>query len=296
MDEISEVKNGKRTSKNKCRNANESRKGKRAKKNTGEINGLHVESDMVIHQDAKESSKENQFILRRKPKENEKVCSEANIKEKDVPSLLQGTDPLTNGKETASIHVTPSVNPQKSSERRRSSGRSDKSSNKTNKVLVQSKKWGGQIAAKFETSKVLMNTEQPNDVSLSTPNANLMLSSYDNELPDRLVKRTYKKNSKKLLSSLKKVKFSADDNHDGTPLTAKGDGATKVQASEEIQGATNQTENKVLGRNDKSISSLDGRLLVKCSTSLGTSHCAFCQSSEESEVHLSFCSKFCFVF
>ncbi|KAI3455958.1 hypothetical protein Pfo_012621 [Paulownia fortunei] len=288
MDKTSDNKGGTRASNKKVSDATEPRKSKRAKKTMCEVTAVHIESDKVTYQDMQERNKDNTWIFKGKPRRSKKVRSDASILEKNVLTLSDGIEPLANSNKTASAHVSASENLEKSSEgscKLKKSGKSSKSSNKT---LAEPQKFGSKVkTGKFETGKGYINTEQHNEFPISRSHTNLLPLGNDKEVSDRGITRTYKENSKKMPNSLKKVKFSVEgmskDNCDGMPLSANDEDAMRGQAFQEIQGSTDQLGMKLSATMDKENSSLNGRVLRKCNTSLSIIHCAFCQSSEESE-------------
>lgn len=292
-DKTSNNKGGMRTSNKKVSDATELRKNKRAKKTICEVTAVHTELGKVTYQDMLEGNKDSPLVLKGKSRESKKVLSDASVQEKNVLPLSDGTEPLANVNKTALAQVSASEDLGKSSEGCRKLNKSGKSNRSSKKTLAQPQKMGSKVKTrKSETGKGCLNREQHNEGLTSLSHANLSPLGNGKEVSDGRIKRTYKKNSKKMPNSLKKVKFSVEgmskDNYDGMSLGANDEDAMRDQSVQEIQGARDQLEMNVPAKIDKSISSLNGCVLLKCNTSPSTIYCAFCQSSEESEVHLSF--------
>lgn len=284
--ETSESKGGMRTSKRRV-DANEPGKDKKAKK-TCEATTVHVELSNIINQDMEEGNKDTQLILKEKSRKGKKAPSDAGVREKSVIALSDGIEPLANSKETTVTQVSVSENHGKSSKGCMKSKKSGESNKNFKKPTQRLKSGSEEKTKKSVIGKEFLDTEQLISRSLTDPPP----PRNDKGISDNCIKRNYVTNSRKSQSSVKKVKFSVEgmskDNHDGIALGANDKDATRDHSFREIQDDRDQSDMKTPSKIDKSVSSLNGHVLLKCNTSPSTIYCAFCQSSEESEVHLSF--------
>ncbi|KAL7131114.1 hypothetical protein ABFS83_13G177100 [Erythranthe nasuta] len=261
----------------KVLNATSPRKSKRVKKAMYDLTAVDIEPDMLTCQDMQGVNKS---------RKSKKVLSESGNQEKSV--LSDGTEPIANGQKTAFAKATSSENPEKRSEGISKLKKSCKSSKSTKKAHDLPQKSGTKLqSGKSETGKGNMDAEEDNDTLNYESHNKLLPLENDKEVSDSRTKRTYKASSKIMPKSVKKVKFSVEGmskgNCSGQPLSAKNDYTAKGQTCHDIQGATDQFGVKVSAKRDKSVSSLNGGVLLKCNTSPSTISCAFCQSSEESE-------------
>ncbi|KAK6150115.1 hypothetical protein DH2020_017640 [Rehmannia glutinosa] len=284
----SDNKGGTRASNKKVSNATESRKSKRAKKTVCEVTAVHIETDKVTYQDIQEDNKENPLILKGKRRKSKKVCSDASVQKTKVLNIPDQTELQPDTNKIALTHASASENLEKSCERSNKLKKGGKSSKGTTKRLSKSDKFGSKVKnGKFGTGNGFLNTEPLNEKFISQSHTNLLPLANDKEVPDRVVTSNYKESSGKIPKSLKKVKFSIEgtskDNCNGVPLSVNSEDVMRCQTFQEIQGVTDQLGVKVPAKKDKAISSLNGRVLLKCNTSPSTVRCAFCQSSEESE-------------
>ncbi|KAK6150097.1 hypothetical protein DH2020_017622 [Rehmannia glutinosa] len=244
----SDNKDGMRASNKKVSNATESRKSKRAKKTVCEVTAVHIETDKVTYQDFQEDNKENPLILKGKRRKSKKVCSDASVQKTKVLNLSDKTELQPDSNNIALTHASASENLEKSCERINKLKKSGKNSKSTTKRLSKSDKFGSKVNEKFGTGNGFMNIELLNEKFISQSHTNLLPLANDKEVQ----------------------KGSLQD-------------AIRCQTFQENQGVTDQLGVKVPAKTDKAISSLNGRVLLKCNTTPSTVRCAFCQSSEESE-------------
>lgn len=288
--ETSESKGGMGTSKKRV-DANEPGKDKKAKK-TCEATTVHVELSHITNQDMEEGNKDTALILKEKSRKGKKVLSDAGVREKIVLALSDGIEPLANSKETTFTQVSASENHGKSSKGCMKSKKSGESNKNSKKPTQRLKSGSEKKTKKSEIGKEFLDTEQDNEGLISRSLTNLPPPGNDEGISDNCIKRNCETNSRKLQRSVKKVKFSVEglskDSHDGIALGANDKDATRDHSFCDIQDDRDQSGMKTPSKIDKSVSSLKGHVLLKCNTSPSTIHCAFCQSSEESEVLLSF--------
>ncbi|XP_057763935.1 protein BREAST CANCER SUSCEPTIBILITY 1 homolog [Salvia miltiorrhiza] len=278
--ETSESKGRMRTS-NKKANSNEPEKDKKAKR-ISKVSAVDAGLGNVIYQDMQEGNKDTRLIQKGKSRKGKMVLSDACVQEKNVISLSDGGEPLENGKGVAFTHVSPSENSGNSNKGRTKSKKSGED-NKNSKKPTQLPKSGSK-----EKTKKCLDTDQDKEGLISERHTNLHPPGTNEEISDRCIKRKDGRTCRKAQpSSLKKVKFSVEsicnDNHDGKALGANEKDATRDQSFQEIQVESDRSDMKTPSKVDKSTSSLSGHTLLKCNTSPRTIHCAFCQSSEESE-------------
>ncbi|KAH6825657.1 hypothetical protein C2S53_017629 [Perilla frutescens var. hirtella] len=277
--ETSESKGGMRTS-NKKVNANEPEKDKKAKVPCN-VTAVHDELGSITYQDMEEVNKVTPLILKGKYRKGKKVVSDAGVQEKNV------VEPLANKKETTCTQVSASEIHGKSNERCMESKKSGESNKDYKKPTQRPKSGSNEKTTKSETGKESLNTEQDNEGLISQSLTNLRPPRNDEGISDRCIKRNYVKNSRKSSTSVKKVRLSVEgmskDSHDDLSVGANVKDATRDHTLKKIQDHRDQSGMKTPSKIDKSISSLNWHALLKCNTSPSTVHCAFCQTSEESE-------------
>lgn len=272
-DKNSDKRSGTRASK-KVGVAKESRKNKITNK-TREVTAV-----------VQESNKDSSLDFKRTSRKSKKVPSDAaSVEKKNVLAPCDGAEHLTNNRNTAFAQILDSEDLEKSCEGRSNLKKRGKSYKRNKKALAQPQKFGSEvITQRTETERGCSSTEQKNEGLISQSRTDLSAHCTEQEVPVRRNKRTYKGNKGKMPNSIKKVKFSVEgmskDNYD--------EDARIDQSFDDIQGARDQLEPEVPEKVDKVISSPNGCVLLKCNTPLSAIRCAFCQSSEESEVHLSF--------
>lgn len=268
-------------------NANEPEKDKKAKR-ICKVTAVCAELGSVICQDMQEGNKDTPLIQQEKPRKGKKVLSDASVQEKYVLSLSDRGEPLADGKGVTFTQVSASENCGKSNEGHTNSTKICED----NRNSKQPKSGSKEKTKKSEYGKKGLDTVQDKEGSTSELRTNLDPPGIHEGISDRCIKSTYGKNGRKSPSSLKKVKFSIEsmckDNHGDKALGANEKDATRDHLFQEIQVERDPSDMKTPSKVGKSISSLNGHALLKCNTSPSTIRCAFCQSSEESEVHLSF--------
>ncbi|KAG8385241.1 hypothetical protein BUALT_Bualt03G0021600 [Buddleja alternifolia] len=290
-DKISENKGGMRMFDKKVNVGTGSRQSKRAKKTMCKVTAVHIDSDKVTDHDVQDGNKDKLLKLKRKPRKNKKVCSEASVDEtasENVQSISDGKETMAIGNKTAFAYVSASEDLEKSSERNSKLKKNGKKCKRTKKTLVQPHKLASkEKAGKFKIDKGHINTEQNNEVMISRSKTNLLPLGKDKKVLEIGMTRPYEENIRQSTRSRKKVKFCEEgmsrDNSDSSHVTANGEEAVTDQKLQEIHGATDQLRMKVPEKPGKAISNLKGRVLLRCKTFPSNSHCAFCLSSEESE-------------
>ncbi|CAA0832292.1 Protein BREAST CANCER SUSCEPTIBILITY 1 homolog [Striga hermonthica] len=283
---VSEQKNGIEMSNKKVSYSTENRKRKRAKKSLCEEIADHVESDMVITQNILEGNKVNPSISRGKPRKSKKVYPGASSREEKIPNVCDGTRPLPNNKDILTPSVSASENAEKINKTESKLKMSGESSKSTTKRLSKREKFGSRVKrGNSGTGNGNMTTEPVNNV-LDPESCNKLLPTVRKEVLSRGITNTSTEESGKLPKSRKKVKFSADgtskDICAGLTLNSDEKGVSRCKSHQESADVTEQIKSEVPPKMDKATLSLNGGILLKCNTS-ATFHCAFCQSSEESE-------------
>ncbi|KAL7089444.1 hypothetical protein ACP275_13G187300 [Erythranthe tilingii] len=287
VSKIYEDKVGMGMSSKKVLNATSPRKSKRVKKAMYDLTAVDIEPDMLNCQDMQGVNKDDQLLSKGKSRKSKKVLSESGNQEKN--NLSDGTEPIANGQKPAFANASASENPKNNSEGISKLKKSCKSSKSTKKAHALPQKSGTkQQSGKSVTGKGYMDAEEDNGTLNYESHTKLLPLENDKEVSDSGTKRTYKASSKIMPKSVKKVKFSVEGmskgNCSGQPLSANNDYTAKGQTCHDIQGATDQFGVKVSAKRDKSVSSLNGGVLLKCNTTSPSNiSCAFCQSSEESE-------------
>ncbi|KAL8033722.1 hypothetical protein ABFX02_13G177100 [Erythranthe guttata] len=286
VSKIYEDKVGMGMSSKKVLNATSPRKSKRVKKALYDLTAVDIEPDMLTCQDMHDVNKDDQLLSKRKSRKSKKVLSESGNQEKNV--LSDGTESIANGQKPAFANASASENPKNNSEGISKLKKSCKSSKSTKKAHALPQKSGTkQQSGKSVTGKGYMDAEEDNGTLNSESHTKLLPLENDNEVSDSGTKRTSKTSLKVMPKSVKKVKFSVEGmskgNCSGQPLSANNDYTAKGQTCHDINGASDQIGVKVSAKRDKSVSSLNGGVLLKCNTSPSNISCAFCQSAEESE-------------
>lgn len=271
-DKKSDNKGGKSTSK-KVSVAKEPRKNKGINK-TCEVTAVVQEGNKNTALESKRTS--------RKGKKNSSDAT--SVEEKNVQTACDGADHLANNSNTEFAQILDAEDLGKSSEGHKILKRSGESSKRAKKALSQRHRFGSNvITQRTETEIGCSSTDQKKKRLTFQSHSALSPPCNDKEVSCRHNKRTYEDNREKMPK--KKVKFSIEamtkENYDDNDEDTRID-----QSFDVIQGARDQLEPKVPIKVDKSISSPSGCIFKKCDTS-STIHCAFCQSFEESEVHLS---------
>lgn len=278
--EASDSKGRMRTSKNKV-NAKD-QKSKRICK----VTAAPAELSNITDQDKEEGNKYAPLIQKGKSRKGKKVLSDAGVQEND------GVEPLANRKDTLFAQFSDSVIHKQNNEGRVKPQKTGEGNKSTMKSTQRLKSGGLRKTQKSQSGMKCLDTEQGNEGMISQLLTDLHPPGNDREISDRCIKRSYEKNCKKLSSSVKKVKFCAEsmskDNHDGIALGANVKESCKARGHtfHKITDERDQSDMKTPSKID-SVSSRNGHVLLKCNTSPNAILCAFCQSSEESEVNLS---------
>lgn len=279
--EASEGKDRRGTS-NKKVNASEPAKDKSSKR-ICRVTAAPVELGNIIYQDKEEGNKDTPLIKKGKSRKGKRVLSDAGVQEND------GVEPLANKKDTPFTQFSDSENHEQNNEGLVKSKKTGEGNQSSRKPTQQQKSGSLRKTQKTEFGKKCLDTEQDNEGMNSRLLSDLHPPGNDEGISEKCIKKSHGNNCKKLSSSVKKVKFSAEsmskDNHDGIALGANVKDATRGLFLE-ILDERDQCDMKTPSKVD-SISSLNGHVLLKCNTSPSAILCAFCQSSEESEVHLS---------
>ncbi|KAL3616856.1 hypothetical protein CASFOL_039250 [Castilleja foliolosa] len=250
-------------------NGTEIRKSKRAKKTIFEVTPVHIESDKVINQDILEGNKDDPLIFKGKHRKSKKAFTSNDcVQEKKNINLSDGTGPLPSSENNTSPYVSASEIFEKSRE-----------------ISSKLKKRGKSV--KNSTKRLSQQENKDGSGESGTGNGNIITESNTNLLPfanDEVLEMGTRRTSTgeriKIPKSAKKVKFSNErmskNNSNGVPSTVEEEAVMKCQMLQEI-GV------KVPTNMNKTISSSNGGVLLKCTASSSTVHCAFCQSSEESK-------------
>lgn len=285
--EASESKGRMRTSQKKV-NAKDQKSNRICK-----VTVAPAELSNIINEDKEEGDKQTPVTQKGKSRKGKKVLSDAVVQEND------GVEPLATRKDTPFTQLSESEIHERNNEGRVKSQKTGEG-NKSSKKPTQRLKSGSlRKTQKSDIGKKCLGTEQDNEGMVSRLLTDLHPPGSDGEISTRSIKRKSEKNCKKLSSSVKKVKFSAEsmskDKHDGIALGANVKDAARGHAFRKITDDRDQSDMKTPSKSD-SVSSLNGHVLLKCNTSPSGILCAFCQSSEESEVNLSSQILFFYVF
>ncbi|KAL1560489.1 protein BREAST CANCER SUSCEPTIBILITY 1 [Salvia divinorum] len=234
----------------------------------------------VIYQDLQEGNNDTPLVQKGKSRKGKRVLFDASVQEKNV--LSDEVGPLANSKGEEFIQVSASENCGKSNEERtklRKRGEDDKNFKKPTQPPKSGSK---EETENFEIGKKCLDIEQDKGGSVSQMLTNLHPPGMHEEISDGCVKRKYGNICRKSPSSGKTVKFTVEimckDNHDGKALGANENDATRDHLIER-----DRSDIKTPSKVDIPHCSLGRHALLKCNTSPSTIHCAFCQSSEESE-------------
>lgn len=228
---------------------------------------IHVNSRKDTDQDMLENSKsiDNSSSLNRKNRK----CS---IKEAETQEVARSDGTEANANSIAS--------PKVKGRNTRESSKSKTSCRNGNSVIKANAR--GKRSGAINKSKTICdqaNDDQPDDILVSHSNNNLLASSSNKETSDRgMMSATCEGDRIKVSGSLKKVKFSMEGISKGNSRSLPSSAIEEVAERGEPQSRTYQCEMD-LAKTNKAIPTL-----IKCKTLPSAVHCAFCQSSEESEV------------